>query len=54
MLRGVLIFTSVMVLAWWVRDGDARALKHQLVAFGAAKTHFVPDDAAGASDWGNH
>jgi hypothetical protein len=54
MMRGVLIFTSVMVLAWWMRDGDARALKHQLVAFGAAKTHFVPDDAAGASDWGNH
>ena len=54
MLKSVLVFTSVMVIAWWVRDGDARALKHELVAFGAAKTHFVPDDAAGGSDWGDN
>ena len=54
MLRNVLIFSSVLVLAWWVRDGDARALKHHFMQFTSAKTHFTPDSAPGASDWGSH
>jgi hypothetical protein len=49
MLRNLLLVASLTVIAWWVRDGDSRALRRELVAFAAGQTEL---DGREASDWG--
>jgi len=54
MLRHMTIFTAVLVLVWWIRDGDAHALKRNIQHFTAAKTHFSYDRGNSGSDWGSN
>ena len=49
MLRNVLLVASLSVVVWWVRDGDPRALRRDVVTFTASQTEL---DGREASDWG--
>ena len=54
MLRHMTIFTAVLVLAWWARDGDTNALKRNIRHFTEAKTQFMPEGREPTSDWGSN
>lgn len=51
-LRKVTILLAVIVIAWWMRDGDPQALRHDIIELRDRTTQFAPDGATRHSDWG--